>query len=323
MKKEVVRMEETIEKKLSFFERLHVSKKKQVIFFGISMVVMLCVYSYISYYAQFKNNRRVKLVKDDFSWMFQIDSCEEKEDNLVLTGWAFALGKDAKEGNFEIILSDISEEKNYYPKMEYLVREDVNKYFLCEYEYLESGFLAYIPKKVLDLESKIYRIAFRPSDERKAYESNMYYVNGKIMHVNPEEYTPLDVQGTDIEHIVETGVLRVYRSDVGMYVYQYENELYWIAENWYEFEKGNSMIEFQMNTTQLEKLPQNRIEKGWFWDNLSFSFISNELIDCDTGKYRVSKCALPSEYSLTRVWTGNYISEWTWIEYFRPWYEFN
>lgn len=36
--------------------------------------------------------------------------------------------------------------------MEYVIREDVNSYFLCEYDYTKSGFVASLNERLLDFE---------------------------------------------------------------------------------------------------------------------------------------------------------------------------
>ena len=300
-------------------KKMHQSKWKQVLFFVISMTALLLIYSL--FMKQIEKRFEVKV--DDFSWVYQIDSIENIDNSIVLTGFAFQLEQDAQEEMFELILCDIETGKGYYPKMEYSDREDVNEYFLCEYDYTKSGFTATLSSKKLDMENGVYEVLLRPVGERNAYGLGTYYANGEMYFTNPNEFEPLDVVGTDLEKIVDKGVLRVYRPDYGMYVYQYEGELYWIAEEWYEFnENKDTYVQFQMNTTQIQNLPQNRLENGWYWSNIGFMFSANELIEWNTGKYRVTKCAVPTEYSVTKIYTGNYMDEWIWRNDFRPWYEF-
>ena len=318
-------------KKPNIFKRLHASKLGQVLFFVVSMVVIVGVYAYVS----FQLRRHFEIVKDDFSWVFQVDSISENDGKLVLEGWAFHLEEDATEGSFEIVLRDIETEKRYYPEMQYHTREDVNEYFLCEYDYTKSGFTAEINLKKLDLENRDYEVLLLPSRKRKGFSTDIYYSDDEMMFVNPKEYVPLKTEGTDLEKVTEDGVLRVYRPDFGMYVYQYEGELYWIAEEDYEFIDGDSYVRFQMETTQVNNLPQHRLDNGWYWSNLSFGYRSKELTEWKTGQYRVAKTALPIEYSLTQIWTGNHSdgfpagyvdaqnrTGWLWRTDFRPWYEF-
>ena len=296
----------------------HKKRKGQVLFFLGSMLLLFVAYLGIK--RQFE--KRFQIIKDDFSWVCQVDNIEEIDETVVLSGFAFQLNQDAKEEVFELILCDIETGKGYYPKMNYTSREDVNDYFLCEYDYTESGFTASISSKKLDLENKVYEVLLRPVGEKDAYRFGVYYANGEMSFVNPKEFVPLDVVGTELEKIIEEGVLRVYQPDYGMYVYQYKGELYWIAEEWYDFVDNDTYIQFQMDTTQTDKLPKDRIENNWFWSNISFQFQSKELIDWNTGKYRVAKVSLPTEYSITKIWTGNYRDKWIWRNDFRPWYVF-
>ena len=120
---------------LRYFEK---SRKKQILFFGLSMALMIGIYLFTM--RQFYE--RFEVMEDDFSWVYQVDNIEERDDKLQIKGWAFALNEDANQGNCEIILYDTKTGKGIYPKMECESRKDVNEYFLCEYDYTDSGFVA-------------------------------------------------------------------------------------------------------------------------------------------------------------------------------------
>ena len=106
-----------------------------------------------------------------------------------------------------------------------------------------------------------------------------------------------------------------------MYIYQYGGELYWIADFEYEFKAdGNNRIEYQINTTQVQNLPKDRLDNGWHWSNIGFVFEENEIVMDDS--WRVAKCRLPEEYSITDIGSGHKINDWVWQHNFRPWYEF-
>lgn len=279
---------------------------------------------FIFFLAMGRLHRQIKLYTDDFSWVYQIDAVETEGKKLLLRGFAFQLNQDAAGKNFEIVLQDTATGKNIFSKMKYTEREDVNRYFLCEYDYLRSGFEAAFKTGKLDLESRNYEVLLRPTGERKrTYRTGIYLAKGQLVYTNPESFGPLDVTGTDLEKVINEGVLRVYRPDYGMYVYQYEGELYWIAEPGYAFnEDGNTYMEYQLDTTQVEKLPEECLNNQWYWDNIRFWFRSKELSGYDTGKYRVAKNGIPTEYSITKIWTGNYKDGWIWLQYFRPYYQF-
>lgn len=298
-------------------------KNKTVVRVIVCVVLLVVVWgSYVA--AMEELHRRLEPVPDDFSWVYQIDAVETAGKKLVLRGFAFQLKRDAAGENFEIILQDISTGKNIFPKMKYTEREDVNRYFLCEYDYLQSGFEAAFKTGKLDLQDGNYEVLLRPNGERKrTYRTGIYLAKGQLVYTNPTEFQALDVAGTDLEEVVNNGVLRVYRPDYGMYVYQYEGELYWIAEPGYGFnEDGDSYVQYQLDTTQIANLPEGRLNNQWYWDNIGFQFSSKELSGWNTGKYRVAKERIPTEYSITKIWTGNHINGWIWIQYFRPYYRF-
>ncbi len=294
---------------------------KQCAVFTLSMVIIIGFYMMAMRYVKYKRDLN-NLVPDDFSFVFQIDEVKVEEKNFSLGGWAFILGQEALNGDMELWLYDMQEEKIIYPRTtEYTQRIDVNDYFLCEYDYTDCGIIACFESEKLDVANKNYQILISDVDNLKVYRTETYFSKGKVMYCVPEEYVCLDVIGTDLEKIVTYGTLRVYRPDFGMYVYQYEDALYWIAEPHYGFVDEDTYIQFEMGTTQIEKLPEDRLANNWFWSNIGFRFKSKELTEWNTGKYRVAKCELPSDYSITKIWTGNYIEELFWIQYFRPWYE--
>lgn len=287
----------------------------------MGIILFTVIIDYVIQDYIYKN--KCKLVEDGFLHVFQIDDVEVKANRFVLKGWVFRIGEDSVTDDFDIILYDYNNDKEYYMNVEDTVREDVNEYFLCEYDYSNVGFVADIRVGKLDLGNVNYEVLIRPRDSRNAYKTGTYISKGEMMFVKPEDYVLLDVEGTELEQIVNEGVLRVYRPDVGMYVYQYEESLYWIADEDYYFENDNTTyIPYQLNTTQIDNLPKYRLDNEWYWDNVSFYFEDNEMNCIDTGKYRVAAAALPTEYSITKIWTGYHVESWVWIQNFRPWYDF-
>lgn len=308
--------------KVGLCEKMEKSRKMQVLFFSVSMAVLMFVYIVINPILHQRMLKNIPLLKDDFTWVYQVDRMEIKNDNLSIEGWAFELKQDAQFGAFEIALRDIDTGEIYTSSMSYIERTDVNEYFSCEFDYLKSGFIAKISLKEMDLNESSYEVLLRSLEQNIFYSTEIYFADNKMMYVNPNEYVPLLVDGTELKNIVEKGILRVYRPEYGMYVYQLEGELYWIAEEDYAFEAGESIVQYQMTTTQIDNLPEDRLENEWYWDNNSFNFFHYEVTDLKTESYRVAKYALPESYSLTRIWTGNHSDDWIWRQDFRPWYDF-
>lgn len=297
---------------------------KKTILQGVLCVGLICVIWGGYLFCMNWLDKQIVMLQDDFTWVYQVDSMEITNGELTLSGFALPLDKDATKGGFEIVLQDIHSDKQYFMKMDYEEREDVNDYFLCEYNYLQTGFVAKIKEKKVDLSENDYEVLLRIVDEERAYKTGVYLSKGKMMFANPDVYVPLEgTTGTELEKVVNQGILRVYRPDFGIYVYQYEGELYWIADSNYRFdENGDTFIEFQLTTTQIDKLPEERLANEWYWDNIGFYFTENEIFIGDDSMYRVAKKAIPKEYSIVRIWMGKYADGWVWREDTKPYYLF-
>ena len=149
-------------------------------------------------------------------------------------------------------------------------------------------------------------------------------MTGDDVHYTPDAsfMPPVIVGAPDLQEIVEKGTLRVYRPDFHCWVYQNGWDLYWIVDQYFTLEDdGTTLIQYQMWTTQSEKLPEKRLAHNNLWDNISGYFEDYE-VQGDFGSYRVMKRELPTAYSLTSIVTGYYKNgEWVWRNYFRPIYD--
>ena len=96
--------------------------------------------------------------------------------------------------------------------------------------------------------------------------------------------------------------------------------MYWIADENYAFNiDGSTYLQYQLDTTQFDRLPGERTSNGWYWDNIGDYFEANEITDTmDCGRYRVSVRDIPSGYAITRAETGFYDGDWVWSGKFRP-----
>ena len=298
-------------------------KVKRTKIHGIVCVILVVLIWCGYFFAREIMNRQVVAVEDNFTWVFQVESLSEVNGEIFLEGFAFELNEDVREGKCEIVLQDVDTKKNYFSEVKDTKRKDVNGYFLCEYDYTLSGFIAMFKDNEVSLNGSAYEVLLRPDGSRSAYRTGTFISEGKIVYANPREFYLLDVEGTELKKVVENGILRVARPDYGMYVYQYKGELYWVADEGYGFVDDDSCVQYQLETTQNDRLPEYRKKNNWDWDNLGFMFQEEEMVEENWGRYRVAKKALPEAYSITKIWTGNYIDEWIWKQYFRPYYVFD
>ena len=298
-------------------------KSGKLVHVGICLGLLFVILS-MYFFASEKISKKIEIVlKDDFKWVVQVDSVRTEANQFVLEGFAFRLNQNATEEAFEIVLHNLDTGEYFFPKMEYKDREDVNDYFFCEYDYTKSGFVARIKEEKLNLGMNDFEILLRPNAEKNPYQFATYLSEGELMYVNPKEYVPLEVEGTSLEEIVEKGVVRVYRPDVGIYVFQYDGRLYWLADTNFVFEEdGITCIQYQIGTTQVNKLPLECQQKRWNFERREYNFEVQEAISLQTGKYRVVERTLPTEYSVLDVVTGYYLDDWIWYQMFRPYIVF-
>ncbi len=288
-----------------------------VVIIAIAVLVDYLVQNYI-YKSEYN------IIDDKTCHIFQIDKMEFADNEMVLTGWVFRVMTDALTDDFDIILYDYKNDNEYYMNVVDEVRADVNEYFDCECDYSESGFVADISIDRLNLRENDYEVLIRQRNTKNVYKTGNYISDGELIYVEPDDYEPIVVIDEELKEIVDKGILRVYRPDVGMYVYQYEGKLYWIANNDYMFEDdGSTYMQYQLWTMNTAKLPEYRLENNWFFDNIGFNFEDNEL-ETMQNDYRVASTLLPTEYPITTIEIGYYVNDtWIWVEHFRPWYEFD
>lgn len=241
---------------------------------------------------------------DSNACCFQVD-----ED---LTGFFFLYNQDMPQ-EYEIILRSMEKRGSVKPQVDYgLKRADVNDYFSCEYDYSSCGFkLDELP------DTGEYEFVVRCKPIVVAH-TDVYVNNGRICYTKQASFTPPELD-TDF---INKGELRVYRPDQHCWVYQYDGSLYWIVDDQFHFKpSGSTYIQYQLWTTQIDKLPQHRLENEWFWDNIGGNFEDYEL-EGDFGAYRVMKRELPTEYAITNILTGYHANDrWIWKSYFRPIYD--
>lgn len=306
------KVEETSEKKPGFFKRLEKSKKGQILFFLVSMLVVLYLFNFIN------NNikQHFETVKDDYSWVYQVEQVRVERGKLLFSGWAFKEGYETKKADYTLILQDTESEERFFPWISYEERIDVNKYFEDEVDYTSCGFSAQININQLDT-NRVYEIVLKPKGEKTGILTGIYYYNEELLMVHPDKFIPVQSNSKKLNELITKARLCLYAPEIKMYVYQYKDEIYWIAEN------GNDMFtQFLMFTNQYERVPEESKKVEANWTNASFMFSSRELVDLGTEKYRVAKCALTEEHSITKVQTGIEVDGERNRVYFRPWYDF-
>ena len=267
---------------------------------------------------------------------FQVESANRSKDELTLNGYFFINEETAGARECSVSLRPSASDNSHSSSdaagetdlatydletTSAIPRSDVNNYFLCEYDYTNCGFTAKIDSAAIK-ENVQYEVLIKV--DGIYFSTGVYIKNTSIEFVPDSEKVDLEVSETDLEKITKDGRLMCSRKDYGCYVYQYKGALYWIADENFDFESdGSTYVQYQLWTTQPEKLPAVRVENNWDWDNIGFNFEDQEITgNMNCGRYRVARKELPSEYSITAIVTGYHDFTWIWNCYFRPVHEF-
>ncbi len=314
-------------------------------YIGFTVIILLLILLFVFFNRFIFSRRRGEYIAVDDSdkYIYQIDSIYLENEKFNILGWFIPLQKvnNISQENFEnerynLILYDLNNEslaeneesferkKGIDFSMQYVDNNYVNEYFKCEYDYSHSGFIASVPQNKIDLENGCYRVIFKPDDIGDyGIESSIYLCNGEIMYVNPKDYHVIEIEGKDLKDILDNGICLVYNSDYNISIFQVEHKLYWVIDKEYKYfdPDGNTYFQYQLETTQFDKLPQDRKNNGWFWSNIGDIFESHEITNMmDCGRYRVAMREIPDEYSITYIITGFYDEYWIWKECFRQIY---
>ena len=281
------------------------------------------------------------------SFCFQVDEASTHDNNLTLRGFAFGYDrrqvpprlflrptKTRNEADMDVTLRQTKTgnkadrninirltetEDTIVLDVNYgAARPDVNEYFLCDYDYTNVGFTA---TGIVNPETE-YEI-FIEWPLTKPVSTGVYILGDDVHRVATLTGTGRFELPNLPANYVKNGTLLVCRPDIHIWVFQYDGYLYWVADEGFHFEDDElTYIQYLLWTTQIEKLPPDRLKANLFWNNLSGYFEKYE-ISGDFGNYRVMRCELPTEYSITAILTGYCKDgEWVWANSFRPVYVF-
>jgi len=141
-----------------------------------------------------------------------------------------------------------------------------------------------------------------------------YIHKDRVEYVSGEVAGP-DIRDTDLALLVNNGVLKAWEPKYDVYVYQFNDRLYWLVGS--PLDRKTEMM-FRLYTDEPGRLPEPR--KKYRFDNRGFrAGDKNEITrTMRSGKYRVFVSEIPAEYHITAVSVGFYADKkMQWSRQFR------
>lgn len=315
-----------MEKVKGFFRNFNEKRSYQIVFFVVSMCTILSLYAGVRVRI-ITNKAHEYTIVEDKSLIKYVEEAYVDGNALKISGWCFNKGVNSNNQEIQVFLRNLEDENDVvWMDVERVKRDDVNDYYECSYDYSQTGFEARANVRKLDLQKKNYEIFLKVSYSReegentkvaKTVSSKRYVVEGALTALEPRvDKEPVRTTSIELNTIFDNGQLLLYREDFDIYVYQYEGKLYWVAGEKFFFEEdATTYIQYQLDTSRIDKLPKSRLENEWYWDNIGFNFEEYEITEKEFAPYRVAVKDIPTEYPVLCFWTGYYVNTWVWEEY--------
>ena len=283
-----------------FLKILESSKKKQIVFFVVSMLVLFITYAQMREYYRIKNAINISTL-EDYKVLFNITEMKTDIKSLYISGWGFRL--DSEVNNMWILLESSSN----------TVIMDTQKWNEDEETlYSDAYFTAESDLKKIN-ENECYKIYLAVhcsyedegggsvSGTRKVF-TGKYLYNNRLYQYDPLLFVEPEVESDNMKTIIAGGKLLFYDEEIGIWIYLFEQNMYYITNLDFQF----SDIEETYFPCHVYEFEGNEVlgsASDYQMRNMDFYFEKNEwLID---NSYKIARITLPNR-SISWIKTGVY-----------------
>ena len=315
---------------LKILKKMNKSKRGQVIFFVISMVVIVLVYSMAISWVKDKRNEKLLLsheVVTDNDILTSVDDIQKTDKLMTISGWGIRL--NSRNISMKVMLKATDGSHAIMLPTEMVSRKEVGEYFVPGWNFGQCGFLSNVKRKELkeNVCYEMFLIMYYDemsitgdsieSTNSKKISLNQYLYNEEIYCYNIESFERPEITDVEVMQIMDNGILRAYDMEKKIWVYQQDTYLYIISdlgkESLKESRLGCPVLPY---TSIVESLPEERIPIGY--DHIG-SFYEEEVYRREgVLPYQIVKIPLPSDYPITRIDTGIYDgNKQEWVRHFR------
>lgn len=301
------------EKKMSIFKRLENNIFAQVIFFAVSMVVIVGIYVGVSGKIQWKNlqdNIKELTVVEDYDVLINVEKVSKEDDTLNLSGWGLRTESVVKE--MHVVLKEVESGKEMLLVTKLSEREEVENYFNPKWEFGTVGFVSEVAADGVS-EDVSYEILINIKYESnggmvsKKITTSKYLYNGELYEYNPKMFKVPQVKDEQLLTVIEDGNLKAYVPEENLWIYQYQDSLYFIVDSRFgSLKESGIVIPVMVHTTNDELLPEKHKEIGF--EQLGSYCESESFQKEGVLPYQIVVVGLPTEYPIKYIVTGLYES---------------
>ena len=286
-------------------------KKKQMIA-AICIALIIIAVGLVSYRAYYIQTSVPE--KNGLDVVYHVDSISLENQVLSIEGWCFKIWETPYRKGPQIILIQTDDYSHiyYFRGGHGIARPEVNAYYHDGVDYTNCGFRITADLSQLDPE-KDYEILLQADNSRSTrVEPGLYLHEGTIMRADPADFLEPEVENTDLEPIIAHSELKYYNREYGIYIYQDGWDLYYIADDYYDFGAGWNRIGHNVYTTCPLELPENRVQYGYASLDWTFEYLEITAF-INTGKYRAAWVRIPESYPVSVINTGAWVPNGDWI----------
>lgn len=291
-------------------------KRWQIVLFLVCEVLILMLYMLGGQWAKTQSEKNIisrRPVEVDTNLLCEVEKTDIADGEVVFSGWALYL--NAQNEAISLILDSVTNKKEYIFSGDFFKREEAADYYVQGLEYGHCGFSARISEKKLEkgtcyeiLVNLTYTDKFDKTmkEEEKKVSTGCFYYNGELYRYNPIEFQKPLITDKELTQVIEEGILRMYDSVEGEWLYQYQGKAYYIVngdKNCISGENG-LIVPMMPSTSRPDLLPEERKQYGG--DHLGAYYADESYRREGILPYQVVVVDLPTTYPMTYLSTGLY-----------------
>ena len=301
-------------------------KSKKPILQVLICVGLLCLIwgTYIPIARSFeKKNEEPKILNlpviTDHTILTDVEDVKIKDGKVVLNGWGLRL--NTKNSAIHLVLQPTDGSTGQVLSPRCTDREDICDYFAPDWEFGKVGFSANVKESALQKDicyEILLTISYEETVEfegkeygmerRRKITTGQYLYEGNLYRYNPKEFERPDITEPGLVQVMDEGILRAYNQKERLWVYQYDNQLYFLINS----ESGSlreSVIKIPVlrYTSRVDLLPEEHKKNGY--ERLGSYYEDEYYRKVGVLPWQVVVVDLPTEYPVMSVNTGLYDNE--------------